>query len=62
LNDRPRTGRPRVHDDAVRAEVVAMACALPAEQDVPLSRWSCPEIAREIAQPFGWIFDTQSVG
>ena len=26
-----------------------MACALPAEQDVPLSRWSCPEIARELA-------------
>jgi len=49
LNDRPRTGRPRVHDDAVRAAVVAMACALPAEQDVPLSRWSCPEIARELA-------------
>ena len=49
LNDRPRTGRPRVHVDAVRAAVVAMACALPAEQDVPLSRWSCPEIARELA-------------
>ena len=49
LTDRPRTGRPRVHGAAVRAEVVAMACALPAEQDVPLSRWSCPEIARELA-------------
>lgn len=49
LQDRPRSGRPRVHDDSVRAEVVAMACALPAEQDVPLSRWSCPEIARELA-------------
>jgi transposase len=49
LTDRPRTGRPRVHGPAVRAEVVAMACALPAEQDVPLSRWSCPEIARELA-------------
>jgi transposase len=49
LNDRPRTGRPRVHGDAVRAEVVAMACALPAEQDVPLSRWTSPEIARELA-------------
>lgn len=49
LSDRPRTGRPRVHGPAVRAQVVAMACALPAEQDVPLSRWSCPEIARELA-------------
>ena len=49
LTDRPRSGRPPVHGPAVRAEVVALACALPAEQDVPLSRWSCPEIARELA-------------
>jgi len=49
LRDRPRSGRPPVHGPAVRAEVVAMACALPAEQDVPLSRWSSPEIARELA-------------
>jgi len=49
LRDRPRSGRPRVHGPGVRAEVVAMACALPAEQDVPLSRWSSPEIARELA-------------
>jgi hypothetical protein len=31
-----------------RAEVVALACALPAESKVPLSRWSCPELAREL--------------
>jgi hypothetical protein len=31
----------------VRAEVIAMACALPAEQGVPLSRWSAGELARE---------------
>src|SRR3989454_11682420 len=31
----------------VRAEVIAMACALPAEQGVPLSRWSATELARE---------------
>jgi DDE superfamily endonuclease len=31
----------------VRAEVIAMACALPAEQGVPLSRWSAAELARE---------------
>jgi len=48
LQDRPRSGRPRVHGPVVRAEVVAMACALPAEHGVPLSRWSCPEIAREL--------------
>jgi hypothetical protein len=31
----------------VRAEVIAMACALPAEHGVPLSRWSAQELARE---------------
>ena len=31
------------------AEVMALACELPAEQDVPLSRWSSPELARELA-------------
>ena len=49
LTDRPRSGRPPVHGPGVRAEAVALACALPAENDVPLSRWSCPEIARELA-------------
>jgi transposase len=49
LRDRPRSGPPRVHAAAVRAEVVAMACAPPAEHGVPLARWSSPEIARELA-------------
>jgi hypothetical protein len=31
----------------VRAEVIAMACALPAASGVPLSRWSSSELARE---------------
>jgi hypothetical protein len=31
----------------VRAEVIALACALPAEHGVPLSRWSADELARE---------------
>jgi hypothetical protein len=34
---------------AGRAEAVALACALPAETGVPLLRWSCPELARELA-------------
>lgn len=29
------------------AEVKALACQLPAEQQVPLSVWSCPELVRE---------------
>jgi transposase len=49
LKDRPRSGRPPVHGPTVRAETVALACALPAEHGVPLSRWSSAEIARELA-------------
>ncbi|MGX4695392.1 IS630 family transposase [Streptomyces sp. JNUCC 63] len=31
------------------AQVKALACQLPAESGTPLSRWSCPELAREVA-------------
>ncbi|MFD0068713.1 hypothetical protein ACFRAI_41295 [Streptomyces sp. NPDC056637] len=30
------------------SEVKALACQLPAETGTPLSRWSCPELAREV--------------
>jgi transposase len=49
LKDARRSGRPRVFTAADRAEAIALACALPAETGVPLSRWSCPELARELA-------------
>ena len=49
LKDAPRSGRPPVFTAADRAEAVALACALPAESGVPLSRWTCPELARELA-------------
>ncbi len=49
LKDARRSGRPPVFTAAGRAEAVALACALPAESGVPLSRWSCPELARELA-------------
>jgi len=49
LKDSPRSGRPSVFTAADRAEAVALACALPAETGVPLSKWSCPELARELA-------------
>ncbi len=45
----PGSGRPPVFTGAERAEAVALACALPAETGVPLSKWSCPELARELA-------------
>ena len=49
LKDAPRRGRPPVFTAADRAEAVALACALPAESGVPLSKWSCRELARELA-------------
>ena len=49
LKDAPRSGRPPVFTAANRAEAVALACALPAGSGVPLSKWSCPELARELA-------------
>jgi transposase len=49
LKDAPRSGRPPVFTAADRAEAVALACELPAESGVPLSRWSCPDLARELA-------------
>jgi len=49
LKDAPRSGRPPVFTATDRAEAVALACALPAESGVPLSKWSCPDLARELA-------------
>ncbi|WP_229662431.1 IS630 family transposase [Agromyces bauzanensis] len=47
LRDLSRTGRPAVFGDTVVAEVKALACQLPAETGVPLSRWSHHELAAE---------------
>ena len=48
LTDRPRSGRPPGLSPLQVAEVKALACQLPAETGVPLSRWSCPELAGEV--------------
>jgi len=48
LEDLPRSGRPRVISEADRAAVVALACQLPADTGVPLSRWTGPELKREL--------------
>jgi transposase len=53
LADAPRSGRPPVFTAVDRAEVVALACALPAESGVPLSRWSGPDLAREVTARCG---------
>ncbi|GGU62094.1 IS630 family transposase [Streptomyces albospinus] len=50
LRDRQRRGRPASFTPLQAAEVKAPACRLPAESEVPLSRWSCPEPAREAAR------------
>ncbi|MGW3265180.1 helix-turn-helix domain-containing protein [Streptomyces sp. NPDC001056] len=49
LADRKRSGRPPVFTALQVAEIKALACQLPAETGTPLSRRSCPELAREVA-------------
>ena len=49
LKDLPRCGRPRRISALDRAAVVALACQLPAATGVPLSRWTAPELAAELA-------------
>ncbi|MFF3140530.1 IS630 family transposase [Streptomyces sp. NPDC057927] len=48
LADRKRSGRPARFTPVQVAETKALACQLPAETGVPLSRWSCPELAAEL--------------
>ncbi|KIZ15422.1 transposase [Streptomyces natalensis ATCC 27448] len=48
LADRKRPGRPASFTALQAAQVKALACQLPAETGAPLSRWTCPELAREV--------------
>ncbi|MGY4919817.1 helix-turn-helix domain-containing protein [Streptomyces sp. 900116325] len=47
LRVRQRSGRPSSLTPVQAAEVKALACWPSAESGVPLSRWSCPQLARE---------------
>jgi transposase len=47
LKDLPRPGRPADFTAVQVAGVKALACELPADQDVPLAKWSCPDLAAE---------------
>src|SRR3954453_6298496 len=47
LADRPRTGRPHIFTAVQTAAITALACTLPAETGIPLSRWSSTELAVE---------------
>jgi len=47
LTDRPRSGRPRTFSAVAAASATALACTLPAETGIPLSRWSSTELATE---------------
>jgi hypothetical protein len=55
-------GGPPVFTAADRAEAVALACALPAESGVPLSRWSTPDLARELAARCGIGVSASTIG
>jgi transposase len=47
LRDRPRPGRPHHFTATQVAQVKALACELPINSNTPLSKWSCPDLARE---------------
>jgi hypothetical protein len=49
LADAPRPGRPRVFPATVVAGIKALACEMPAASEMPLARWTCPELARHAA-------------
>ena len=48
LTDLPRSGRPRRFTQVQRAEVIALACELPARHGVPLAAWTCLDLALEV--------------
>ena len=48
LGDAKRSGRPPAFSAVQVARVKALACTPPADKGLPLSRWSCPELARQL--------------
>ncbi|TVZ84838.1 IS630 family transposase [Streptomyces sp. BK340] len=62
LTDRHRPGRPSTFTALQTAQVKALACQIPVETGVPLSRWSCPELAREaIARGIATLMSASTV-
>lgn len=59
LADAPRSGRPSRFSPVQRAQVVALACELPASRGMPLSRWSSFELACEAIEA-GIVVDISS--
>lgn len=47
LGDARRSGRPALFSPVQVAQVKAVACTPPTQAGQPLSRWSCPELARQ---------------
>ena len=50
LEERSRPGRPRTFPPDLVVQVKAWACELPTTHDLPLSRWSTTDLAREVCQ------------
>jgi transposase len=50
LRDRPKSGRPLTHDQAVRARLIALACTRPPELEGGLrrERWTLGELAEQV--------------
>ena len=50
LTDAPRPGKPRQITAAQECQIIAMACAPPADSARPMSQWTGREVADEIKQ------------
>ncbi|WP_338890234.1 IS630 family transposase [Rhodococcus sovatensis] len=50
LADAPRSGRPPIYNATDIAAVKAWACQIPAHHDIPIARWSTPELAAQLAR------------
>lgn len=53
LRDRPRTGRPRTHDEQVRSKVVALATQKPSSLGYPFELWTLERLQRALEEREG---------
>ncbi|MCI0729723.1 MAG: helix-turn-helix domain-containing protein [Chloroflexi bacterium] len=53
LHDRPRSGRPRTHDETVRSKVVALATQKPSTLGYPFELWTLERLQTAVAERVG---------
>lgn len=53
LEDKPRRGRPPVHDEKVRGELIKLALTKPSSLDLPFGLWTLERLQEEFAKRQG---------